>query len=138
MQRATFTIVCTTYHSLPDTEPISIDCRYTRKLDTIEQTYTRHTVLDASKGWVKLDTGWVEKASILIIRNNKPSFSKIPTQEQRDEIDSRIVQISFNGTDPHLEVRVGEHSQLFPLDLSKIWLRCVNSIAKVSVIVIPS
>jgi hypothetical protein len=139
MAKPRITIVQMIYHQLPDSNPVTMDQRFTRTLETLEQQYVRHTTISQGPNWTDLDTGWFKnECSHLILKNNEGrNWSKIPTQSQKDEVASRILDISFDGINAVLEVRPGEATSFFPIDLSKIKLRSRNGNAKISIIVLP-
>jgi len=97
--KARVTVVEHVYHQLPDEQPLEIEARFSRYLDSDEQLYTRR--LKLSTEWELLDTGWVHKPSTIVLRNEEGKFTQVkPTDEERAEATKHVV-----------EVRVGDEGE---------------------------
>lgn len=57
-------------HPDPAREPTTVEIRHSQEVESLEQVYVRHLVADLS--WRKVDTGWVEDVSLLVIKNTTP------------------------------------------------------------------
>ena len=134
------TIVATILHQASGQDPIPLEIRQQRGLETDEQPYIRHLILPPGNDWLPLDIGWLNKGvSCISIKNNEgTNFTRIPSQAQKDEINTRVIEISFDGINPHIEVRPGEvHPPIFVVDVSKVKIRVRNGTAKASIIAFP-
>lgn len=136
--KALLTVVQTYYHQQEGMQPTQVETRYTRELGTDEQPYVRHGKVGSE--WTRLDSGWLTECSLLVIKNNEGRFTdRIPTQEQRQEVMSRVIELAFGKANPtcSLLVHPNEAHPMHVTSLKDIWLRCSKGEAKLSVIIFP-
>jgi hypothetical protein len=81
--------------------------------------------------------GWIEKAGALHIRNEEGNFATNPTDEERAEVMSRIIEIGIEGMAAFL-IRPGESFRAEPLALRGIGLRTQHGIARCTITVFPA
>lgn len=139
MFKAQMTVVSSVYFQSPEEQPIQTEYRYTRPLASEEQPYARS--LKVGPEWVLLDCGWVREAALVVLENLEGTrLQKVPTEEERVSIDSRVVEISFSRQDPSpaLTVRPGGGCQFEPTELTSIRVRCRDGVAKCSLLIIPA
>lgn len=127
-------VVCTVYHQQPGSEPVSVDSRFSRWLDTDEQPYLRKLTL--AEEWVPLDKGWLEVAGMLVIRNDE---AKDQTRIHNPVIEVAIVKDNEGGNwiVPFAFVRPSESAQFEPVCLDNFRLRCLKGQAKCTLALIP-
>src|SRR6185312_8298003 len=90
--RARLGLVCTVYHQQPGNEPISAESRFSRWLESEEQPYLRKLVI--GEEWTLLDCGWLEDVGMLLLRNEEGKFQVQPTEAERAEVMSRVVEVA--------------------------------------------
>lgn len=126
------------YFIPPGEQPTGISNRHERKLLSDEQPYIRHAKLGVE--WTKLDTGWLKKGSTLAIRNEEGlALQTIPTDEQTQEIDAKVIEVSLRGdgvVDLLLLPR-GDSCRFCPLNPETIFLRCRRGKARVNITLYP-
>lgn len=97
--KARLVIIENIVHQEIGKQPTSIPTRsYVRWLDTDEQPYLRHMTI--GEGWVTIDRGWIEKASLCIIANEytlRRYGHSGPTEEQKVEIREHSIEVSLRG-----------------------------------------
>lgn len=129
-----------TYHESQDNPPTQISFGFERLLKTDEEVYSRRLVV--GEEWVPLDCGWLEKASLIVIRNVLVPLKVNPTEEEALAISQREIWLTQdeNPTEnsPHWVIHPGEGFQGSPSSLSDIHLRCRKGQVKVSLSIIPS
>lgn len=141
---ARLTVVESVYYQAFGEDPFGVAHNFSRGLETNEQPYIRK--LTATEEWTKLDTGWLEKCSELVIVNEEGNFPhRLPTAEKRLEISKRIIEVG--NAIPYLddvhciktwEIRPKEDMRGCPADLDNIYIRCQSGRAKLTVYIIPS
>lgn len=88
------TVVESIYHTEFGQNPSMIDARYSRELDSDEQLYQRR--LTATEEWSRLDTGWIEEAGLMVIKNLTGEFLQIsPSEEEKEETKKKILELSY-------------------------------------------
>ena len=93
--KSVLTIVENVYYREPGEQPTMTELSHSRIIDGTGQVYERR--LTATEEWQPLDCGWIEETSQLIIRNREGYFLQTnPTEEERKESDSKILEISFS------------------------------------------
>jgi len=139
------TVVEQVFHQTPNGPPTSVVSRYAVSSEDPEQVYARNVVLDTQGGWRPLDVGWFRgrSASLLLLGNIEGiNLTQIPTVEERATLGQRIVEVAFaqgNGDSllPNIPVLPGESCRLRPGDLSRIYVRCPNGPARITLTLFP-
>lgn len=138
-QSTHFGVVETVYYRSPGMNPIDISTRYTRMLDTDEQVYDR-TIrsLEEEKGWIPLDTGWLEGHVGHIVIHN------LSTDKGCDILLSMLIdpyKVHTNITDDDVAIAIRipskETIRMTPYGVSRLFLKSVKGTAKVRLFVIP-
>lgn len=132
---ARISVVETVYHQPLDGGPTSSEVRFQRILKTDEQPFSRRVLLEESKGWVALERGWIEHASMLLVRNDEDprksqAIVEVGMMVNRNEGESRW-HVAFASILP------GESVRFTPNDLSLLSLRGMCGNAKVYLTLMP-
>lgn len=134
--QARITVIETIYFQSPDSQPIGTEDRTLITLDTDEQPYIRNLTIGPE--WKRLDAGWLETASLIHLRNNEGTYlDKHPTEEERAEMNGRIVEIAGDQTPPFALVRPGRSIRMEPYCLDSTFLRCCSGSAKCTLTIFP-
>lgn len=96
---AKLTVVAQVSYRRGDGNPVAMALKYTR-LCVADQAYRREVKIGPT--WVALDLGWVPVASLVVVENKEGEFKKNPSDEEREEADSRVVEFGVyrEGEDP--------------------------------------
>lgn len=140
------TVVETVYHQSFGGEPTCSESKYTKILETMEQPFKRDT--KCTEEWDKLDAGWLDECSLLVISNKEGSgLQSIPTEDEKLDIAMRVIEISgeydigsVDGPEkpvPHFEICPGESFRGCPVELKKLYIRCRYETARYSLTVFP-
>lgn len=136
--KARITVVETVVHQRPDEQPIGVDTRFSRALNTMEQVYVRQQPVDS--GWRKLDTGWLTAAGMLVVVNPRPRYETIQTEEVQTTDNAKVIELGMWPT-PDIctfaRVHVGESARFQPVDLLAVRIRCVAGPSTVTLHVMP-
>lgn len=133
------TVVSTIYHVPENVDDPTVSCevRWSKKLLTKQQPFHRRLTVGSEP--IPLDGCWLSAASMLVVVNREGcDLRTIPTQEERDEMALRTVQLSVNGQPfgyvaPFGGPFMGNPGPL----LAGITLRCLEGVARVLVWVFP-
>ena len=107
--------------------------RFGRTLEAKDAPYKRPR-FEVGTQWVELDQGWVMEPSFVTVENMLPTLTRIPTPEQKEETDARVVEVGVGGKD-FAAIPPGESLTLSPT--GKLCLRCRKGTAKVNLTVYP-
>lgn len=139
--RSRIGVVSLLYHQQPGVEPTSIDSRFSRWLESTEQPYLRKIVI--KEEWSSLDLGWIgDKVGMLLVKNEEGHFQIQPTDEQRQEMMARIVDITlvYHNViipEPFAFIPPLESAQFAPYAAQNLRLRCRQGQAKITLAVMP-
>lgn len=148
-QKDRLVVVESVYHQPVGKEAKLIASRFSRELSSDEQPYQRE--LKASERWEPLDNGWIDKAGMLVIRNNEGQFLQTqPTEEERQEVAERVLEICCEDRDalsvdndfpislfPQWWILPGESMRACPADLGSIYIRCRSGTAQFTLDLLP-
>jgi hypothetical protein len=85
------------YQANPEEEPQGIENRYVLIGGEDEQVYSRLKI-KADETWRPIDTGWIEKPFIVVIKNRAGIYTQVnPTEEQVEEDKKKVLQINYEG-----------------------------------------
>lgn len=117
-------IVENVYHQTPGQGPQSFVSRYTRWLDSDEQTYTRKT--KAGPEWKALELGWVESCCQLTVTNLHPCPTEmVLTEEQTGDVESHLLFVGIlreeTATHPQRKTMWSKASHMTVLEFAKIY-----------------
>lgn len=138
-RRPRLSVVQMVYHQQPDGQPTVQEARYSRWLESDEQPYLRR--MTVGEEWVALDVGWVEKAGMLVLRNEggPPSPVKL-TPEQKAEAAAKVIEVGFTEglTGQVWLIPPGESMAGVPRNAKELRVRCQSGEVKLSVCVLPA
>ena len=105
-----------------DTE--CVESRFSRPIESPEQLYKRRIFV--TKEWKPLKTGWIEEAGMLIISNEEgKNLSTNPTEDEKQEIASKIIEVSSSiSASFALLIPPEESMRIMPSDASLLCIRC--------------
>lgn len=131
------TVVDTVYFSTLNDDPHEIGSKFARVLrDDDDQPYKRR--YSVGSDWTPLDTGWLRACSQLLIKHERPVLERVPSLEDVDAEQSKIVQVAFSHFgDDYWEIHPGESMRGCPSNLGHLCLRCSTGVAKVTVFLVP-
>lgn len=121
------TVVSSIYYQAQDANPTGVSLRFVKWQNTDEQVYVR--TVHVSPSWKKIDSGWIEKCSYLVID---------ATQSDCDiEIGLRVGETLCAGIYKVFSIKAGQGFQGTPENVSQLELRADKE-TKCSVYVYPS
>ncbi len=129
-------VVETVYHQLPREQPTSVESRYFRELDSIEQSYVRSLV--ATEEWMPLvpEPCWVTEPSMMIVKNleGMKTFMVYPTEKQKREALAKVLEIGFRDglMEPNLVIATGESMRVQPANQRTMFIRSRSGEARFS------
>lgn len=132
------------HYRLRDRQPVTVPIRFTRELEKAEQLFQRYG-LEAKGDWAPLQVSWPEwesKPAQIVISNQAPEWSEVPTPEQRADAAAKILEVGVKiGTQvvPFAWVRPGETSfTLEPAPGAEYYVRCKSNGCKYNVYSVPT
>jgi len=136
MDKARIGIVETLYHQLPNTEPMSVQGRYSRWLDNADDGPCQMRVKIGNE-WTPIK-GWIKYAGMIHIRNEEGDFRINPTDEERTDAMKRIIFIGVDGCKA-FKIRPGETFRGEPDGVTEgIELKCEHGTARCTITVFPA
>ena len=88
---------------------------------------------------MRLDTGWIDQPSMLVLKNQPEQRTKYPTAEERAEEAERVIEVCFGimGVQviPMVDIYVGQDCRFKPT--TDVYLRCKKGTAKCLVTAYP-
>ncbi len=135
-------------HQQPGSDAVSTVLAFVRRLETGEQPVRR--VCEVGEAWQPLYRGWLDSCSCLTIHNHEgEQLQRIPSAEERQAIDARVVELSFSWAkdgqsnvlhaDASLLCFPGESmGPICPAELKDILIRCRSGKAKITINMVPS
>ena len=111
---------------------------YTRFLKSSEQEAYQRTY-KIGEEWGNLDTGWIEDASMVIIKNLEGTkWTTIPSEKEREEVAKKVVRISYEASDDkHWVLEPGESMRGTPSHVQDLVLRCEKGEARITICIVP-
>ena len=132
------TIILSLIHDHQQDQPVSVAIRGSSLLSTTEQTWQRRVKI--GKDWTPLDIGWFrdsENAGLIVLENLEGrSPARLPSEEERQEIALRVVEVQHADGGPWL-LTPGYPLVGLPARPSKVYLRCQHGEATVKITVFP-
>lgn len=125
------------YHQVAGEQPTMFDLPgFTRQLKSDEQVY--HRKLTVGEDWQSIDVGWLHGCcGMLILENLEGRFIQVqPTDNERSCVEARVVDVRF-GEEVGVVLLPRESVRFQPFDVSKVFMRCRLSTARVSINVVP-
>jgi len=137
--KARIGVVETVYYQLPREQPTSVDTRYFREVDSIEQAYVRSLV--ATEEWMPLvpESSWVKEPSLLIVKNLEglKTFMVYPTERQKREALAKVLEIGFEKM-ACITIATGESCRFQPTSSGGMYIRSLSGDARFSLYLLPS
>jgi hypothetical protein len=135
--RYRFGVVETSYHQIHGSQPSGlVESRFSGWISSDEQPYGPRFMNRVGPDWVKLDCGWVKKASMLFLKNEP---------QDKTLIGEAAVQVGlWVGQDhvvPFAEIpaEFPSHSARFcPTDLDALYVRCLRGETRLTVTIYPA
>lgn len=94
-------------HEQHGEQPKGVAPRFSRRLPKGVEAYVRR--LKAQTEWHPLDMGWVPNPGYVLIENRTGAVpTVIPTEEEKAELARQVIELSFDGQTPVLEIPPGE------------------------------
>lgn len=134
--RTSITVLKTIHYQSNQGEPVTVEGRYSNRIQNEEEPYSRR--IKVGSEWQKLDVGWVETPGIICLKNIIDRQQVVPTAEVKAQLQAKIVQIGIyvpidvslkrEEVTPVLHIPPGETQDLRFVDISKIYLRCLNEL----------
>jgi hypothetical protein len=131
------TVVEHVYHRRDGAGPVEAPpTRFWRALRTSSQPYQRSLVADES--WRKLELGWVPDPGLLILYNLEGKYLQAnPTDEERDDIARRILEVSYAGHERGFLVPAGESTRMCPTHAADLMVRSRHGTIRYQVFAVP-
>ena len=105
-----------------------------------EQPYIRE--IRIAENWQKLDTGWLQKSSLIMLHNHEgENLQRVPTPEEKEATAKRIVAIGIGHSDLKMEtvwiVRPGRNCRGELARLDNVYVRCLSGSALCTLFMFP-
>lgn len=145
--KARMTVVEHVYYQSEEHDPVVGDSAFFRELKSEDQPFARkHKV---GQSWSPLSSdGWVLDASMVVLTNELPQYSRNPTKEQKARDEAKVIEVAvYSGeartmhSGPPILFAVvlpGESLRFQPADLNQIYIRCPNGEVSYSVKLFPN
>lgn len=90
---AHLTVVESVIHQQAGEQPTATETRFTRRLCTGEQAFTRKMTVGPT--WQELEVGWLPRASMAVLANLPAKYLTMPTEQQKEDDMSKVVEVTF-------------------------------------------
>lgn len=136
----------TLYYQKMNGEQKAYTSKYTAVCRMEEAPYERN--LRVTEEWQQLDSGWFreypgkEPEEMLLVNEEGSLLQRIPTEEEKASIASRIVEVGAVAGEtgivlPVAKIKPGRSLRYSPQEVGRVWLRCRKGVARVSLVLIP-
>lgn len=115
----------TVYHQVPGRQPTGVVRRYSRVQQSDEPPFVQPSMI-LTREWCPILCETITEAGLITIINEEGTFlHTIPTEQEREEMSKRTVEVSLRGDGrPDLYIPCGEVHSFSPMkDLRTIRLR---------------
>lgn len=130
------TVVESVYYQQPGADSVQIEAGYTYFVQENEQIFKRITFADVD--WKPLETGWVKKASCVVIQNvHQVETRRKLTEEEALDASKHLIQVRFEDSQHWFELRVKESMRFKPSDVSKLLIRSAYELTRYTAYLIP-
>lgn len=113
------TVVEMVYHQIDGMQPTSYSFRYSRELDSPEQTWIRR--IRVSEELQKVDLGWITEPSMLEIQSLKPEYPVMLSEEELKDESRKVIEVIFG--EAVFFLGLGESMRVRPKNSSDITIR---------------
>lgn len=136
----------TLYYQSAGGEQKAYSSIYSGRCELEEKPYERN--LRVTEEWQQLDVGWFkdypdkQPEEMLLINEEGSLLQRIPTEEEKASIASRVVEVGAVAGEtgiilPVAKVKPGRSLRYSPQEVRRVWLRCRSGVARVSLVLIP-
>lgn len=119
------------YHQSAGDQPTLVEHQFERVLRSDDQPYQHKTKI--TEDWRPLGESWIERASIVLIKNTEGRFPSVnPTPQERVVAERKIVEVGVlvgETVVPMMLVLPNECVRFTPIDFSLIRVRCRHGMA---------
>lgn len=136
--RTRITVQERVYHQNAGDQPTLVEHQFERTLRSDEQPYQHRTKI--TEDWRPLGESWIERASVVMIKNNEGRFSVNPTPQERAVADRKVVEIGVlvgEEVVPVMLVYPNECERFTPIDFRAVRVRCRHGMASCVVSILP-
>lgn len=137
------TVVESVYFESPGHQPILVPTQTARTLASDEQPYQRQLLIGET--WTRLDTGWIQEASLLVLTNDEGRPERGPSVDA-GALAGRVVELVCRNTiigdgesiEPEWLLPPGESFRGTPARPGAIYLRCRQGAVRCTLTLFPS
>lgn len=129
-------VVETVCYQQPGMDPLQVPAGFSYFVQNNEQPFQRFTF--AKPEWESINTGWLEKASCVLIQNKYDLIkTRKPTPEELEEAQKHLIEVKFEDSKYCFEIPVGESMRFRVADLTALRIRSLNGLTKYLCVLIP-
>lgn len=130
------TVVNMLHYQQPGMDILSIDAGYSYFVKNNEQAYQRITF--AQEQWQPLETGWISKASQVVIQNKYVvETRRTLTTEEAAEAAKHVIMVRFKDTEDWFEIAPKESMRFKPSNLNSLEVKSGHGMTKFICLIIP-
>jgi hypothetical protein len=139
-QQTRITVQQRVYHQNIGDQPTMAECQFERKLLSDDQPYQHKTKI--TEDWRPLGDSWIEKVSLVMVRNNEGrNLAVNPTEQEKVVTGRKVVEVGLvlpsGDVVAFLIVRPGESVPFEPVDFKLVRVRCRHGMASCNVSLFP-
>lgn len=127
-------VVESVYYQKEGEQPTCVESKWSQFLQSDEPPY--HRTLKVGKEWQEVSLGWAEDCAMLLLKNEEGKFQIVPTEEERKAVEALVIQVAIDGT-LALKVGPGQSARFTSPRGTKLSVRCLTGIARLTVVVFP-
>ena len=119
-------VVETVYYQQTGQQPLAIETRFSKPLESREQLYQRQ--LKTTQEWESLDVGWIKSVGMLLLKNCAgKDLQENPSEQLAAEIASSTIELGIPDCQSSFTILVppGESARFCPSSLDLL-VRCKN------------
>lgn len=125
------TVITNIHHEHRGESPRTIPVGYSRSLLEKEEPYQRR--FNAKPEWAPVDLGWFDPAKVgcIVIENLEGKSALVnPTEEERAEIDAKVLEVSYSKNSSECDLIPPRAADIkWPADATKLHIRCQSGTA---------
>lgn len=139
VQRTRVTVQERVYHQNVGEQPTLVEHQFERTLRSDDQPYQHKTKI--TEEWRPLGDSWIERASMVLIKNTEGRFVTVnPTPQEKAVADRKVVEVGLVVGDaviPIMLVLPNECARFTPIDFRAVRVRCRHGMASCVVSLMP-